>query len=221
MAKAQPFTFREVRNSSEPFSDDAAIRLFAKALTEGGRGEIYLGGDPKPEQIAAVESAIARIAATSSNTIEWEEARIGSWWRKFTSQVVGWFTSESIGPKAERALEIQGIDRFEGQSSKSYAEAVAALIAALKDIDQGFLMAKNVIAIKVIDETGKTLVRGRVLTSAEVLAYERGDLYDILTDGPRALVFIAAPMPEARLEELRKKREPPEPEPPALTVGIG
>jgi hypothetical protein len=159
-------------------------------LTSGDvDGAVYLGGDVTDAAIERVEHAVAAVIRTSDRDVEWGEARRGSWWRPFKSRIAQRFNEGDIDT-LKRAAEVQILDRHESEAAKNYAEAMAALAAAVASTDHAYLAAKNVILLKTTDGNGQSVVVSRVLSPHEVSLYQSGALHVVLSESETALKFI-------------------------------
>jgi hypothetical protein len=74
--------------------------------------------------------------------------------------------------KVERALELAGLDARQAEVDIKTAEAVAKLLAALKDVDRAVARAGSVLLIKYPTPQG-SVVLTRTLSQLEVRALER------------------------------------------------
>lgn len=164
-------------------------QAMADALAGPVTGVLYLGGKSGATSAADVERSLEAAVATAGLTLSLGEGVAGSWWRPFKTAAARRL-GESDLDTLKRAAEVQLLDRHESQSAKAYAEAIAALASAVEKQDFAYLFAKNVLLVKTIDAEGRSIVASRVLTSGEVILFERGELNTVLSDPDRAMDFV-------------------------------
>lgn len=196
----QAATSQSLKALSDP---DAWIAL-AEALGSEGAGSIYIGGSPSDDAVRRIEQALTDLSATQGSSIKWGQGRRGSWFRSFWSTGIEPRVSIEDLDGLKRAAEVHLYDKAQSETAVNYAQAIAALTSAVKDVDSAVLQAKNTVLVKITDQDGKAHVRSRVLTNAEVLEYDRRK--PELEGNPHAVMdFIA------RLESISANDErPPE-----------
>lgn len=173
-----------------PLPEPALWELLGRSLSiEGVKGTLFIGGDISDETIQTVERLLAGVVEAAELSVEWGASRRGSWWRRFKT-AAGMRFYESDLDTLKRAAEVQILDRHESESAKNYAEALASLAQAVSAQGHAYLMAKNVILLKTVDDLGNSVTVGRVLTSREVALYQAGQLDIILSHPQTALKFI-------------------------------
>jgi hypothetical protein len=104
-----------------------------------------------------------------------ENLRFGSWWRKTTSRLGKWLTSEEVQArrvKVERALELVTLDIRQADVDVKAAEAVARLMASLQEVPQACLRAGSILVVKYQGDNGP-VVLSRSLSQLEIKALER------------------------------------------------
>lgn len=163
----------------------AAWEMLADAVRSAGGVALYLRDVSDHAGAAPMEGALVHLIEVAGWTPVLDEPVIGSWFRRFRRR----FNDADLDT-LKRAAEVQALDRFEGESAKAYAEAIAALTAAVANQEHAYLFAKNVLLIKTVNEHGEAVVASRVLTSAEVAKFQSGALQSALADPVKALAFI-------------------------------
>jgi hypothetical protein len=173
-----------------PDADADPWDLIGRALTSPDvEGALYIGGDVSDADVQRLERSVADVVVSSGRTVQWDTPRRGSWWRRFRTM-----SSKRIGEgdldTIKRAAEVQLLDRHESEAAKNYADAIAALAAAVSDTDHAYLVAKNTILLKTIDVQGRSVIVSRVLNPREVSLFQAGALEVVLRDPETALKFL-------------------------------
>jgi hypothetical protein len=172
-----------------------AWELLAANLSAGAEGELFLGGNPTDAQIQAFETALTKVIDSKALlAIDWGPFNRGSWWRRFRIMLRKRFGETDLDT-TKRAAEAYLLDQQQAPAAKDYSEALATLMAASESIDHVYILTKNVAFLKT-QRDGKSVVLGRLLTSAEVPLYESGRLNAVLAEPEAAYGFITKGMIE-------------------------
>jgi hypothetical protein len=160
----------------------------------GNEGVYFLDTDD-PRAISAFERALSN----ALGSVELGTPKRGSWLRPFRQRYVGEH-GQAAFDKAERAIEVQGLAKPEGEANVSYAEASARLLEASAPIPNIVLLSGSILLIKVTNGDGVVNVLMKSLTATELRRLDGNQ--GALTSPVEALEFLRSIRPSGQPDAL-------------------
>lgn len=158
---------RDVRSVLQELADlQVAVRGTSAA---GAAGFYYLDSDD-PQAISEFERAFQK-AVAPDGSLELHPAERGSWRRRFARRYTP-ERVEQILDKAERAAEVAGLAKPEGEANRDNAEAIARLLEASESIPNLVVSSGSVLLVKITD-VGGPRVFSKTLTATEMRLLEQ------------------------------------------------
>jgi hypothetical protein len=102
-------------------------------------------------------------------------AEKGSWWKKWFARSKEVITQPEVTDrlaKIERAIDIKGLHKPQADVDKTQAEAIATLIASVKDIQSVAIQAGSILLVKVTNGKGDPCLQVRTLSTKELIYLE-------------------------------------------------
>jgi hypothetical protein len=103
-------------------------------------------------------------------------AELGSWWKRWFAKSKDVITQPEVVEKlqkAERALELYTLQRYQSTVDKEQAEAAGAVLKSLDNIPNAVCQIGSILIIKITDDFTGTRVYSRTLSAQEMIYLER------------------------------------------------
>ena len=102
-------------------------------------------------------------------------AEKGSWWKKWFAKSKDAVTQQEVVnrlKKIERAIDLHRLHKPQADVDKTQAEAIAVLIASVKEMSNVAIHAGSILLVKVIDGNGASNLQVRCLSTKELIYLE-------------------------------------------------
>lgn len=136
---------------------------------------------PKQEELNNLTRSLIKLLESVGldQAIEFEPES-GSWWKRFFAKSKEALTSKQVTDrtkKAERAVELQYLDKPQAEANKAQASGAAQLITSLGDVDSAAIQAGSLLLVKTCTPDGKKHIVSRTLSPTEVSTLEANQHY--------------------------------------------
>lgn len=136
---------------------------------------VYLS-EEREEDVQNVSNAIDKLlTALGFEFSDDFPAEKGSWWKKWFAKSKEAVTQPEVTErlkKIERAVELQGLHKPQSEIDKAQAEAIATLIASVKDIPNVAIQAGSILLVKTSEGYESPCLQVRTLTIKELIYLE-------------------------------------------------
>jgi hypothetical protein len=131
---------------------------------------------PSPEELRNLTNALDELSefAGFEKTGEFPSEQ-GSWWKQLFYRTKDTVSQEGVQrriTKVEQAIQTNYLDKPQAEANAHQAEAVSALVNALKEIPEACIQVGSLLMVKTTGIDGRPMVVARTLTAQELKLLE-------------------------------------------------